>query len=156
MPDPDDRVASTLSGWRKIEQAATPGPWTVSEKHGVDIADEAWSEVKLTAADGSDVAALYISHLMENYNSDEDRAFITTARTAFPRLVAAVEAVLNLADEWKTDAAATAERVASHAARGDGHAAAFASGSAETLTDCARTLRAAIAAALTGDDRDHG
>ena len=55
-----------------------------SEKHGVDIADEAWSEVKLTAADGSDVAALYISHLMANYNSDEDRAFITTCPNRVP------------------------------------------------------------------------
>ena len=53
MPDPDDRVASTLTGMGKIEQAATPDVWTVSEKHGVDIADEAWSEVKLTAADGT-------------------------------------------------------------------------------------------------------
>ena len=60
----------------------------------MDIADEAWSEVKFTASDGSDVAALYISHVLENYNSDEDQAFITTARTAFPRLLAAVEAAL--------------------------------------------------------------
>ena len=68
----DDPVATTLAGIGAIEQAATPGPWTASEKHGMDIADEAWSEVKITAADGSDVAALYISHMLENYNSDED------------------------------------------------------------------------------------
>ena len=95
MPDADP-LAATLAGIGAIEQAATPGPWTASEKHGMDIADEAWSEVKITAADGSDVAALYISHLLENYNSDEDLAFITAARTAVPRLLAALEAVLKM------------------------------------------------------------
>ena len=128
MSASDDRVASTLAKWRKTEQKASPAPWTVSEKHGMDIADEAWSEVKLTASDGSDVAALYISHLLENYNSDEDRAFITTARTAFPRLLAAVEAALKAADGWKYI----------HSSK------------------CAQELREAIKTALTGQEASDG
>ena len=46
---------------------------------------------------------LYISHLLENYNSKKVQAFITTARTASPRLLAAIDAVLKLADDWEAD-----------------------------------------------------
>jgi len=89
-----DDFASILSRWRKITDAATPSPWKVEAKHGRDIADEAWSEVRIKAPDGSDIASTYISHLLENYNADEDEELIVTARTAMPRLLAAVEAAL--------------------------------------------------------------
>jgi len=67
-----------------------------------------------------------------------------------PVLLAAIDAVLKLADDWEADAAAIARRVEGHAARGDGHAAAFARGSAEALDDCVRTLREAISRELSG------
>jgi hypothetical protein len=60
-----DDPTSTLAGWRKITEAATPGPWNAETKHGRDIADEAWSEVRIKAPDGSDIASTYISHLLE-------------------------------------------------------------------------------------------
>lgn len=90
--------AALLEQWRRAEQKATKGPWSVSRRHGTDIADEAWSEVKITAPDGSDIAATYISHLLENYTDGDDADFIVTARTAMPLLAAALEAVLKLTE----------------------------------------------------------
>jgi hypothetical protein len=92
VPATGGPAAATLAGWRKITEAATSGPWNVETKHGRDIADEAWSEVRIKAPDGGDIASTYISHLLENYRSEEDEAFIVTARTAMPCLLAALEA----------------------------------------------------------------
>jgi hypothetical protein len=134
MPDTDPALAE----WRKITEAATPGPWNAETKHGRDIADEAWSEVRIKAPDGSDIASTYISHLLENYRSEEDETFIVTARTAIPRLLAAVDAALGLADEIDTHG-----RTRSPLAR-----------------ETAKMIRAAITTALAGaqlsEDENHG
>lgn len=82
-----------LEQWSKAEQAATKGPWSVRQRHGVDIADEGWSEVKITAP-GGDIAATFISHVLENYHDGDDADFIVVSRTAMPRLLAIVAEVL--------------------------------------------------------------
>jgi hypothetical protein len=74
-----DDVAALLAGWREAEQAATPAPWVV---YGIGD-DEIWSEEPW-------------DHVAETMGNLPDAAFIVTARTAMPRLVAAVEAVLEL------------------------------------------------------------
>jgi hypothetical protein len=91
MGDTDPAI---LAGWREITEAADPGPWVVSANHGVDIADEGWSEVRIVTEGGASVAMTFLSHVLEPARDDENGAFIVTARTAMPRLVAAVEAVL--------------------------------------------------------------
>ena len=46
MPDPD-LLAAELARMQAITDAATAGPWAVTEDHGRDIADEGWSDVSL-------------------------------------------------------------------------------------------------------------
>jgi hypothetical protein len=145
MSAPDDRVASALAGWREITEAATPGPWNVETRHGTDITDEAWSEVRIKAPDGSDIASTYISHLLENYRTDEDEAFIVTVRTAFPLLLAAIEAALAKADDWDAEARGIFLEAARTADAGE-------VGAASALQSAAADLRAAITTALTGTE----
>ena len=98
VPDviPATGPAAILDLWRKATAEATPGPWSIAEKHGQDITDEHWSDVRIKDAEGGDVAATFISHLLEPGNSAQDEVFIVTARTAIPLLVAAVERVMDL------------------------------------------------------------
>lgn len=86
-PDP---AAAELERLHAIEAAATEGPWEpVTDDHGRGHLDySVWS----------DQASYYIA---ETVISRADANFIAEARTAFPRLLAAVEAVLKLADEWR-------------------------------------------------------
>lgn len=151
-PAPGDDLAAALEQWRMAAAQATPGPWHIDEKHGRDIADEGWSEVRIKDAEGDDVAATFISHLLEPGNSVQDEVFIVAARTAMPRFLAAVEAALKLADEMKQEAAAARKRAKGHVDRGDGHAAAFAEGTAEALKGCARAFRETINRELTGKE----
>ena len=94
-PDPD-QASTALAAIRAVEQAADPAPWTISARHGVDIADEGWSEVSIVTGDGAPVALTFLSHVLEPGRDEENAAFIVTARTAMPRLLAAVERVLEL------------------------------------------------------------
>lgn len=63
-------ATATLFGWRTVEQAATPGPW---------------STVKYRS-----------HHSDEPEKIRRDAAFITASRTVVPALLGAVEAVLAL------------------------------------------------------------
>ena len=56
------------------------------------------------------MAATFISRTLETDNTEADTAFIVAARTAMPRLVAFVEAVLALADDWDAEAAQASDR----------------------------------------------
>ena len=94
-PDPD-QASTALAAIRAVEQAADPAPWTISARHGVDIADEGWSEVSIVTGDGAPVALTFLSHVLEPGRDEENAAFIVTARTAMPRLLVAVERVLEL------------------------------------------------------------
>jgi hypothetical protein len=61
---PAETLRSAAKLMRKRAEAATRGPWTTSEKHGRDIADEGFSDVRVTSAAG-DVAIAYYSNLIE-------------------------------------------------------------------------------------------
>jgi len=88
---PDDDLTATLAGWRETEQAATPGPLeAVTDDHGRGR--------KLDHSVWADHAGYYFA---ETVLTRDDAEFIATARTALPRLLAAVDAVLKLADGAK-------------------------------------------------------
>ncbi len=104
MPD-DDPLSATLAGWGKITRAATIGPW---EKLGFD---DIWSQPAGR-------------HVAETMNREADAEFIAAARTVMPLLLAAIEAVLKLADGWNA------------------------------LWPCSAQVREAITTALTGETPD--
>jgi hypothetical protein len=76
---PDDLTA-TLDRWRAIEQAATRGPWEAHSYVGVYTM---WHDEIDTP-------------LVREVAGWDDAVFISAARSAFPLLVAAIEAVLKL------------------------------------------------------------
>jgi hypothetical protein len=78
-----DDVAALLAGWRETTEAATSAPWTViTDDHGRNgVEHSAWHEE----------SGRYIAEVVL---TEADAGLIVTARTATPRLVAAVEAVL--------------------------------------------------------------
>jgi hypothetical protein len=71
-----DDVTARLAGWREAEKNASPGPWEVT---GIGD-DDIWS----------DALGGFVAETMH----PNDAPFIVTARTAMPRLLAAVEAAL--------------------------------------------------------------
>lgn len=83
----------TLAEMRAIEQAATEGPW-VWEKPS----DEEWPmhAESLVSDSGADVLYGWGYDASGIEGSSEDRAFIADARTALPKALDALEAVLAL------------------------------------------------------------
>jgi hypothetical protein len=79
MTTETDPLAAKLAKWSAIEQAATPGPWEATGIMGEDI----WADAKGFVA---------------KTVSPADAGFIAEARTAMPRLRAALAAVLEQAD----------------------------------------------------------
>jgi hypothetical protein len=122
---PDDRVASTLAGWRETEQTADPGPWEVCGIGDEDI----WSKSK-----GGFVAEAI---------GPENARLVATARTAFPLLLTAIDAVLKLVDQL--------EHLKTGPPSGKEDEAA-----ALGLRWCAAQFREAISTALTGKERQGG
>ena len=127
-----DDLASTLTRWRKAEQAATKGPWQVDATQEGDPV----IYTPATVPPGS-AAVLFEAH----WGSEADAEFIAAARNAVPRLLAAIDAVLELADEmeaapYEDDMTEAAARV-TDTARGLGH-----------------ILRVAITTALTGQETE--
>ena len=141
-----DDLTAELARLSKIEQDATAGPWGTLERHGRDIADEGWSEVHVVGGpDSEPLAATFISHTLETDNTEADTAFIVESRTAMPRLLAAVEAALKLADDWGAEARGIFLEAARTADAGE-------VGAASALQSSAADLRAAITTALTGEE----
>lgn len=93
----DDTLAERLAAIREHLEAAPAGPYKVDERHGRDIADEGWSEIRVVGPDGSPLAATYITSIIEPDDADDVTGFLVAARTEMPLLVAAVEAVLEVA-----------------------------------------------------------
>ena len=91
MAAPDDPASATLAGIRAIEQAATAGPWEVHRSSAIGIR---------LASDESDWP------LAEGFRRDADAEFAAMARTAIPRLLAALDiaqAALSRHQQWFTD-----------------------------------------------------
>lgn len=127
MTSAPDPLAAELAAIRNAADAATPGPWEpVVDDHGRKGTEHSvWSET----------AERYVA---EYAGSGDDTAFIAQARTAMPRLVAAVEAALALAAEMENQPEPTG-----------GGDRAFVSHEQAVLDGLA--IRRAISAALTGE-----
>ena len=105
-----DELTAILTAWREVEHAATAGPWHNSPDTG---AGRVWVQIgpiRSAYSADTDLEPLfnYRNHrepATEDGRQQQfrqraaDAKFITEARTAMPLLVAAVEAVLKLADE---------------------------------------------------------
>ncbi len=149
-----DDLTAELAKLRKTHLEATPGPWGAEEEHGTDIAGEGRSEVRVVGPLDSPapVAATFISRTLETDNTEADTAFIVAARTAMPRLVAFVEAVLALADDWDAEAAQASDRSDVANERGETGTFYLAAGKTLALDECADMIREAITTALTGEE----
>lgn len=135
----DAGPAAILEEWRKVERAATPGPLeAVTDDHGRGRLDHSvWSG-----------RAGY--YLAETVRTRDDAEFIVTARTAMPRLVAAVDAALKLADDWDAES----DHLDDLAERSDGdeEGRPVMAGQAIAYHDAAVDLREAVTAALAGKE----
>lgn len=77
MPDltPAETLRKAAGLMEKLAKAATPDPWATREKHGRDIADEGYSDVRVVS-DRGDVAVTYLSGVIEG--DYEDAEFIAS------------------------------------------------------------------------------
>lgn len=69
--------------------ATTPAKWIVSAKHGRDIADEGWSELRvISLPDREPVALTYLSGILEPDKAEENAELIAHCREDLARLLA--------------------------------------------------------------------
>jgi hypothetical protein len=148
-PPENDPVAAALEEIIGRAGAAAEGPWTLTEQHGRDIADEAWSREAVTGASGDPVALTYETSILEP-DGDGNGPFIAAARDDVPCLAGALRDILELAAKarpagtvsvgctgscqggacdctatvvaWTLDPAAVRAAVAARLARRPGHA----------------------------------
>jgi hypothetical protein len=135
MPDAPDPLAAELAKWQAVTDAATKGPWSITENHGRDIADEAWSDIRITGPAGEQIMLAYLTGILEpgSPSEDADPDFIIAARSYVPALLGMARAVLKLAARWE-------------AFGGDGDA----------QSECAAELREAISSKLLGEGESDG
>lgn len=102
MPDAPDPLAAELAAIREREQQATPGPWYSEPNTG---AGRVWVQIGRRHFADADCEPLFNVRYLGTPATDEqqrreyvqreaDAAFIVTARSAMPHLIAALEAVL--------------------------------------------------------------
>jgi hypothetical protein len=98
-------AAEWLDRLDQAHAAATPGPWATYEAHGRDYCDEAWSFLGIRSMTGvlPQVAQTHPLWDSESELAGEDAAAIVAEHNATPRLVAALRAVLSLADRLDED-----------------------------------------------------
>lgn len=70
-----DELRAAAKLMRERAEAATPGPWTTTEAHGRDIADEGWSDVRVRAL-GHDVAITYMTGVLEGDPHEDNAPYI--------------------------------------------------------------------------------
>lgn len=139
MADPsaspaDGILTAELERLHAIGQAATEGPWEVhrSASFGVRL-----------ASDESDWP------LAGNFRRDADAEFAAAARTAMPRLVAAIQRLSELADEWDAESDELDNLAEKPGTDEEGRP--VVQGQAIAYHDCAQELREAITQALSGN-----
>lgn len=133
-----------LDEWKALEAAATPGPW-----HWEPPSRAAWPiyDESLVTEDGEAVLRGWGYDASGIEGDPADRKFIALSRTLVPRLIAAVEAVLDRARMEQDDA----EFAMTYAAQvDDGSMLVSQQARKQAWADAARALRAA----LTGDDKE--
>jgi hypothetical protein len=96
-------IADYIAEWRKRERDASAAPWGDRTYSGRDYADEECVDFRVTAG-GEDVAVMYLTGVIESVTADEDAVFIQHARVGIPRLLAALERVLEVAAKHEHDA----------------------------------------------------
>jgi hypothetical protein len=129
-------VRDRLRQLTEAHQKATPGPWRWDAEFG----DEGDTGLALTNDEGAEIVGAYNYHCCSFRDdptvNDANAAAIVASHNATPWLVAALTAVLDLADElereWKREVCAEA----------------FA------IRDAAARIRAAVAAPLAGHDNE--
>lgn len=87
---------AVLDKIRQREQAIKDDEWTVVEAHGRDIADEGWSEVRITDQDGNPVAITYMTNVLEPGDDAEYTDFIAHSLTDMSGLLRVVERLRDL------------------------------------------------------------
>jgi hypothetical protein len=105
MPSDPDPLAAELARMQALTDAATDGPWLITEKHGRDIADEAWSDVRITGPGGEQIMLAYLTGILEpgSPSEDADPDFVIAARSLMPRMLKALRRINALADQWHGD-----------------------------------------------------
>lgn len=127
-----DDLYALLGEWKALEAAATPKPWRRVTEPGT-------KNHALHDARDADIATDY-----EGVWYDKgDAEFIAASRAIVPRLIAAVEAVLTLAEAW---------RYKGEYGDGPWQLGEGPDESGEALDYAASQLRAAVRSALIGDD----
>jgi cell division protein ZapA (FtsZ GTPase activity inhibitor) len=87
-------ITDRLDEIERLRAAATPGPWETTAWGGTDHDGEGWAEYGVRLDDRGPVILGY------DEQAQADAALIVAAVNAVPELVAAVRAVLALADRW--------------------------------------------------------
>lgn len=89
-----DLLREAAKTMRERAEAAEPGPWSVHETHGRDIADEAWSLIRVQAA-GADVAECAFDEIGASYPALENAEHIASWHPAVALAVADLLHVLS-------------------------------------------------------------
>ena len=97
-----DELRAAAKLMRERASVATSGPWTTTEAHGRDIADEGWSDVRVRAL-GRDVAVTYMTNILEGDPHEDNAPFIASMSPSVALAVA----------DWLDNEAAATELVAS-------------------------------------------
>lgn len=145
---PDTEAAALLAGWREATEAATPGEWRAVA--GLWATDGGKQEIfpAVIASDGDPAKAgtWLMAAGRGSPNPESNAQFAAMARTAMPRLLAAVRRLSELADEWDAKAA----EIGAQVSLCEGATAGFKMIGYQTHRNHAAALREAITAALTG------
>lgn len=137
MADPsaspaDGILTAELERLSRIEQQATKGPWKAVA--GLWTAEDGKQQVfpAVISSDGdpSKAGTWLVAAGTGSADPESNAEFIAEARTAMPRLVAAIQRLSELADEWEQEGFRL---------------------DAEAFMNCARALREAITKALSGN-----
>lgn len=105
---PDDRITAELAAIRERERAATRGPWRLEPNTG---AGRVWVQIGARPHEADCEPLFRVRTLRPTFRPEDqqreyrqrgaDAAFIVAARSDIPRLLAAVEAALELASRWQ-------------------------------------------------------
>ena len=95
-----DRVSAERDAIRATTDAATEGPWRAEPNTG---AGRVWVQIGRQRHDADCEPLFNVRGGAEYAQREADAAFIVAARSAMPRLLAAVEAVLELTAEFNVE-----------------------------------------------------
>ncbi len=147
-----DPVAAALDKIRERAKAATPGPWRNEPNTG---AGRVWVQISRHRGDRDCEPLFNVRSPGRNPSTEEyqqraaDAGFIAHARTDVPRLLAVVDALLGLADDWTRQSADLDEMAERAECRGaDPLRTTLMSARAQARQDSAGELRATVSHVL--------